>query len=76
MNVSDGAAEAMRKISGQTCPWLLEDGPEDDVVVSSRVRLARNVANTKFAHKADHVVLASVVDKRSKTRTLRELCFD
>lgn len=28
--------------------WYLEEGPEADVVVSTRVRLARNLANTPF----------------------------
>ncbi len=32
--------------------WLEADGPEKDVVVSSRVRLARNLAGYPFVHKA------------------------
>ena len=32
--------------------WLEGDGPEKDVVVSSRVRLARNLAGYPFVHKA------------------------
>ena len=33
-------------------PWLLGRGAESDVVVSSRLRLARNVAGTPFPHRA------------------------
>lgn len=33
--------------------WVREAGPEDDVVVSCRVRLARNVANYPFVAKLD-----------------------
>ena len=28
--------------------WYLEEGPEQDVVISTRVRYARNIANTPF----------------------------
>ncbi len=33
-------------------PWLLGRGPESDVVVSSRLRLARNLAGVPFPHRA------------------------
>ncbi|HEY4600407.1 MAG TPA: protein arginine kinase [Cerasibacillus sp.] len=29
-------------------PWMLEDGPDHDIVLSSRIRLARNLADHKF----------------------------
>ena len=29
-------------------PWITEDGPDRDVVLSSRVRLARNLADRRF----------------------------
>ena len=31
--------------------WLKEEGPENDIVVSTRVRLARNLAGVPFPHK-------------------------
>ena len=31
--------------------WLKEGGPESDVVVSTRVRLARNLAGLPFPHR-------------------------
>lgn len=36
-----------------TGEWLADNGPERDVVVSSRVRLARNVDGFNFIHQAD-----------------------
>jgi len=36
-----------------TGEWLRDTGPERDVVVSSRVRLARNITGFKFANSAD-----------------------
>ena len=30
--------------------WMAADGPESDIVITSRVRLARNLANMPFPH--------------------------
>ena len=37
---------------GETGPWLGESGPDSDVVLSSRVRLARNLAGVPFVNRA------------------------
>lgn len=42
--------------------WLRADGPEGDVVLSSRVRLARNLAGQRFVHKASEPDLRLVLD--------------
>jgi len=34
----------------QTCEWLMGTGPNSDIVMSSRVRLARNIEATPFSH--------------------------
>ena len=34
----------------QTCEWLLGTGPNSDIVMSSRIRLARNLDKTSFSH--------------------------
>ena len=34
----------------QTCEWLRGTGPNSDIVMSSRVRLARNLEKTPFSH--------------------------
>lgn len=34
----------------QTCEWLRGTGPNSDIVMSSRIRLARNVENLSFSH--------------------------
>lgn len=33
--------------------WYIDQGPESDVIISSRVRLARNLANYPFPHRMD-----------------------
>jgi len=37
---------------GQPGEWLKGTGPENDVVISSRVRLARNLADHRFTTRA------------------------
>jgi len=44
-----GLKEILGEQSGR---WLAADGPDAGIVLSSRVRLARNLANMMFAHKA------------------------
>jgi protein arginine kinase len=41
--------------------WLRTDGPDGDVVLSSRVRLARNLAGQPFVHKATEADLRHVL---------------
>ncbi|MBU0549072.1 MAG: protein arginine kinase [Candidatus Omnitrophica bacterium] len=36
-----------------TSEWLRGTGPNSDVVISSRIRLARNLANVPFSHRAN-----------------------
>ena len=36
----------------QTCPWLLGDGEENDIVISCRIRLARNLIGFPFPIRA------------------------
>ena len=52
--------------------WYLEEGPDSDVVISTRVRLARNLANTPFPWRLKADELDYVKDKVIKA--FRELC--
>jgi len=48
----------------QTCPWLLGDGVESDIVISSRIRLARNLIGFPFpirASEQDRCLVRDVV---------------
>ena len=40
--------------------WLRASGPESDIVISSRIRLARNLVRFPFPNRADDVVRAQV----------------
>ncbi len=46
-----------------TTRWLEQAGPESDVVISSRVRLARNIANFAFPHQAKDEELTEVINQ-------------
>ena len=41
--------------------WLSEEGPEQGIVISSRARLARNIAGVMYAHRAGREDLDEVV---------------
>lgn len=46
--------------------WILEEGPHREVVISSRARLARNLAGLPFAPHAPEERLAEIVKKLSQ----------
>lgn len=52
------------QLLGQRVSWLADSGPEDDIAISSRIRLARNLKDIPFPTKADsgqlHQVLLAV----------------
>ena len=43
--------------------WMKGDGPDSDIVLSSRARLARNLESIPFPHRASAEVLAGVVSQ-------------
>jgi len=49
--------ENLTRTSGE---WLRGTGPESDIVISSRIRLARNVADFPFCQRSDEVASESV----------------
>lgn len=56
--------------------WLDADGPAADIVLSTRVRLARNLHDHRFALRADeaerHAILTAVRDAAQRTASLRD----
>jgi len=55
----------------QTCEWLKGSGPNSDIVMSSRVRLARNLERVAFSHwatkKQEHDTLVNLEQILSET---------
>lgn len=47
-------------LTGTSGEWLRATGPESDIVVSSRIRLARNLAQFPFVSRADDTVRAEI----------------
>ena len=50
------------KLTSDLPDWLVADGPDPGMVISSRVRLARNLAGKPYAHHADADTLAEIVE--------------
>lgn len=59
------------ELSRKICPWLQGTGPESDIVISSRVRLARNLTQYPFTSRAnDHEKREIVLRLREQLRAL------
>ncbi|MBY7141657.1 protein arginine kinase [Virgibacillus sp. NKC19-3] len=43
-------------------PWMREEGPDSDIVLSSRIRLARNFSDVSYPILADHEKLEGIRD--------------
>ncbi len=56
----------LEDLAGQIGEWLRGSGPESDIVISSRIRLARNLAEFPFIRKCTDV------DRAQVERVLRE----
>ncbi|MCK4402084.1 ATP--guanido phosphotransferase, partial [bacterium] len=57
---------SVTKLVGQIAGWLEKEGPLSDIVVSSRVRLARNYDMIPFPHRANREQLKEVISKTEK----------
>ena len=53
----------LAKLASTSGEWLRGDGPESDIVISSRVRLARNVAGFPFIARASGDVRSQVIQQ-------------
>jgi len=55
--------ESPRGLIGRAPEWLRGEGEANDVVLSSRVRLARNLAGYPFCHRADRQTRADILSR-------------
>lgn len=55
--------------------WYFENGPMSDVVVSTRIRFARNIAGNKFIQKADEKDLEKITDMFKDNTVVPELRY-
>jgi protein arginine kinase len=51
------------KVSSANSRWMDSDGPDADIVISSRVRVARNLAGTPFPHLLDQQMSMDVINE-------------
>ncbi|PIQ85126.1 MAG: protein arginine kinase [Candidatus Omnitrophica bacterium CG11_big_fil_rev_8_21_14_0_20_45_26] len=61
------------------CEWLKGSGPESEVVISSRIRLARNIAGFNFLQKLSRGQESAMIDEVhgavSKSKNLKDTFF-
>jgi protein arginine kinase len=62
------AVDLLNDMAKHTAPWLNGEGPDSGVVLSSRIRLARNIADFQFPPSAS-------IDTREKVIDLLETAF-
>ena len=69
-------ARRFEEVLNRPSPWLDGAGPQSDLVVSTRIRLARNLSGVPFTHRAREEqlqgVVASVSSAASSTNAFRE----
>lgn len=53
-------------LTKQTSEWLKGTGPDSDIVMSSRIRLARNMRDVPFPHWANNQQLEEVYERAAK----------
>ena len=74
-----GNSGELKQLLASTCEWLKGSGPESDVVISSRIRLARNLSGFMFLEKLkaeDESVVIGEVQKAVKTsKNLKDALF-
>ena len=52
---------SFEELAGRTSPWLSGEGPHADLVLSTRIRLARNLDQVPFTHRARDEQLQGVL---------------
>ncbi|MDG2380134.1 MAG: protein arginine kinase [Pirellulaceae bacterium] len=69
----------IHRLAGQCGQWLRGSGPESDIVISSRIRLARNLADFPFVRRCtDHdraAIESTVRDRLERCSDLSGLIF-
>lgn len=70
------APRSFADLFATTSPWLLGEGPHAEMVLSTRIRLARNLRDVPFTHRAREEqlqgVLASVTSAAQQSGSLRD----
>ena len=63
----------LEELAGKCGEWLRGSGPESDIVISSRIRLARNLAEFPFVRRASHAERRQIAKStRAKIENIKE----
>lgn len=76
---NNNGSNEIKQILSSNCEWLKGTGPESEVVVSSRIRLARNVAGYLFLEKLNEENQISIISEVQKavkaSKSLKDCMF-
>lgn len=66
---SDGQdnSKYLSELASCSGKWLSSEGPASDIVISTRIRLARNIVGFPFMSRADHDIRQTLVDQLHST---------
>lgn len=75
---SDGETNSLclAELARTSGTWLRAEGPESDIVISTRIRLARNIIGYPFMSRADDDVKQQLVDAMRKTISATDIGRD
>ena len=59
-------ASVIDQFLASTCEWLRGTGPESDIVLSSRIRLARNLSGFHFSEKLESTEQQHLIEEVEK----------
>ena len=76
MSDGDNKSLCLEELARTGGRWLCAEGPESDIVVSTRIRLARNLVGYPFMSCADDDIRQQLVDSLRKTITATEMGRD
>ncbi len=76
MSDGDNKSLCLEELARTGGRWLCAEGPESDIVVSTRIRLARNLVGYPFMSCADDDIRQQLVDSLRKTITSTEVGRD
>lgn len=70
------ASKVLDHFLGSTCEWLRGSGPENDIVMSSRIRLARNLSGYSFREKLGAAMQQQLLEEVARVAASTPLLKD
>ena len=72
--MTESPKNALDQMLDRPSPWLSGEGPFSEMVLSTRIRLARNLESVPFTHRAREEQLLGVLAASRTPRSARARC--